>query len=246
MCLLALAWQMDPEWPLVVVANRDERHDRPAATLSCWSDSRIVAGRDLEAGGTWMGLTGDTRWAALTNVREPGLKPGGGPSRGGLVTEFLQSEDSPQAFYQRHAASFKDYAGFNLLLRAGDQLGLLSNRGSPLQILPPGVYGLSNAALNTPWPKVQRLRAQLQAGLPAVRTHWLQWLSDRQTAADAELPDTGVGLEIERLLSAVFIANPVYGTRCSTLVLQGRGEWEIQEQSWTPHGQPGVLIHLRG
>ncbi|MBL8971634.1 MAG: NRDE family protein, partial [Myxococcales bacterium] len=207
MCTLLFAWQVDPARPLIVAANRDEFHARPTAAASTWprdaeaSAPEIVAGRDLQAGGTWLGVTREGRFAALTNVREPFVAPPpGARSRGGLVAEFLRGRAAPGEYLAGLAPDA--YAGFNLVVGDRSSLWYLSNRSGPARALGPGVYGVSNAALDTPWPKVRRGRenlARLVAAGAASPEAVLALLADRAPAPDAELPDTGVGLVMERV-----------------------------------------------
>ncbi len=239
MCTLLLAWQVDPTRPLIVAANRDEFRARPTAAARFWPEApQLLAGRDLQAGGTWLGVTREGRFAALTNVREPGVAPlPGAPSRGRLVVEFLRGTMAPGAYLAGLDAGA--YAGFNLVVGDMDTLWHLSNRSGGPRPLPPGVHGVSNAGLGTPWPKVRRGRERLgelvSAGA-ATPEALLGLLADEVVAGDAELPDTGVGLELERLLSSLFIAGPGYGTCSSTaLVCHSDGRVEFCERT-TPQG----------
>lgn len=219
MCLLVFAWRPDAPERLVLAGNRDEFHDRPAAPAEWW-DEDILGGRDLRAGGTWLAAHRDGRFAVVTNYREA-IDEGRGPrSRGELVSGFLQSGAAPAEFAREVAARGADYAGFNLLLGDPGALVYLSNRGRGPELLKPGVHGLSNHLLDTPWPKLARTRARFatllaeQAGTEAL----LDMLADRAPAPDSELPDTGIAPDRERLLSSAFIVNPFYGTRCSTVI----------------------------
>lgn len=245
MCTLLFAWQVDPARPLIVAANRDEFHARPTAAASTWprdaeADApEIVAGRDLQAGGTWLGVTREGRFAALTNVREPFVAPPpGARSRGGLVAEFLRGRAAPGEYLAGLAPD--TYAGFNLVVGDRSSLWYLSNRSGPARALGPGVYGVSNAALDTPWPKVRRGRenlARLVAAGAASPEAVLALLADRAPAPDAELPDTGVGLVMERVLSPLCVVSPGYGTRSSTaLTIHRDGVVEFRERS---HDAPG-------
>ncbi|MBK7830206.1 NRDE family protein [Nannocystis sp.] len=246
MCTLLLAWQVDPARPLIVAANRDEFYARPSAPAAIWprasaADPEIVAGRDLQAGGTWLGVTRAGRFAALTNVRELGVAtPPGAPSRGQLVADFLRGRDDPASYIA--ALRPERYAGFNLVVGDRDALWYLSNRSGPARALGPGVYGLANAGLDTPWPKVRRGRAALAAQVAAgevTGAALLALLADRTPAPDAELPDTGVGLATERMLSPLLIASSGYGTCSSTaLVIHRDGAVELHERSHNP-ARPG-------
>lgn len=252
MCLIAFAIHASARWPLVIASNRDEFYDRPALPLASWqtdSGQTVISGRDMRAGGTWLGMTQGGRIAMLTNVRE--LPQTGAPkSRGELALRWLEGDMSAEQFMARTDSSA--YGGFNLVV--GDfEAGCwtwLSNRsfaprsgGAPgsrptgdgwqSTRLPPGVYGLSNAALNTPWPKTQALTAALTTALArfdpmngAVALEEALWaaLASRQSAAASDLPDTGLPVALEKALSSVFVEAPArgYGTRCSTLVVVSR------------------------
>ncbi|MHC4829094.1 MAG: NRDE family protein [Planctomycetota bacterium] len=239
MCLILFSWQTHPEYPLVVLANRDEFYDRPAAHADWWEDApSIWAGRDLEAGGTWMGVTREGRFAALTNYREPGKTKPDAPSRGELVADFLRSEASPEAHLPALRASGAACNGFNLLFGVGERLGYHSNRGAESVGLSPGIYGLSNHLLDTPWPKVRRGKEGLADVLRAadgpegILENAFALLSDASVAPDVELPDTGVGLELERLLSPMHIESSLYGTRASTVLIRNRaGRFWLEERS---------------
>ena len=219
MCLLVFAWRPDSAHRLVLAGNRDEFHARPAAAADWWEND-IVGGKDLRAGGTWLAAHRSGRYAVVTNFREP-LEEGRGPrSRGELVTNYLAHEATPEAFARDIAGHAQDYAGFNLLLGDPDTLVYLSNRGRGPEVLEPGVYGLSNHLLDTPWPKLRKTRARFEALLAdgAPSGPLLEMLADREPAVAADLPDTGIGPEWERLLSSPFIVSPHYGTRCSTVL----------------------------
>lgn len=240
MCLIALAWQSHPDYPLIVAANRDEFHARATAPARFWPEApALLAGRDLVAGGTWLGVTRGGRFAALTNFREPhGAR--GERSRGLLVSEYLLGQESPEAYAAAVMARAGHYGGFNLLLADERTLLALSNRGQPPRRLPPGVYALSNHLLDSPWPKVARARQALQAQLAAPTVEGLlALLADDAAAPDEALPDTGVGLALERLLAPPFIRSPLYGTRASTVLLAGRERIRFVEQAFGPAG-PGA------
>lgn len=242
MCLIAVAWQAHADYPLIVLANRDEFYARPAAPARFWEEAPgVLAGRDLSAGGTWLGMTRQGRFAALTNVREPGM-PKGERSRGLLVSTYLLGDTAPQAYATQMAAEGAAYSGFNLLVGDADSLWWVSNRGEGPQRLGPGVHGLSNHLLNTPWPKVELARRGLQAQLPSPDPEALfALLADERRAADADLPQTGVGLDMERLLSAPFIRSSLYGTRSSTVLLAGHARIRFVEQTFVPTA-PGERV----
>lgn len=243
MCLVAFAWNIHPRWRLVLAGNRDEFHARPTAPLAIWPDSAILAGRDLKSGGTWVGLGPQGRVAVITNVRD-GLAPAfAGPSRGALPVDFLHS-DAPALAHARALATVAgDYAPFNLVLADAAGCAYVGNHpAGGAHAVAPGIHGLSNGAFDAPWPKTRRLREALQAWLAAGNddpaTLW-QALADERTAPDVELPDTGVGLDLERRLSPAFIRGRDYGTRASTLILVGHdGQSRIHERRF---GSDGVF-----
>ncbi|HRZ05280.1 MAG TPA: NRDE family protein [Candidatus Competibacteraceae bacterium] len=239
MCLVLMAYRCHPGYELLVAANRDEFHDRPTAPLAFWEDAPdLLAGRDLQEGGTWMGITRTGRFAAITNYRDPCRVKSDAPSRGHLVSGYLQGEQSAGDALERLRATADRYNSFNLLL--GDETGLYyySNRADEPRALPPGFYGLSNHLLDTPWPKLKRGLAMLHRLLERRRDpapdDLLQILTDRTLAPDAELPQTGVPLEWERWLSAIFIDAPGYGTRSSTaLLVDSGGNACMAETTWS-------------
>jgi uncharacterized protein with NRDE domain len=225
MCLIVFAWQVVPGTPLIVAANRDEFYDRPALPAGWWDDHpQVYAGRDLRGGGTWLGITKNGRFAAITSVRAPAEKLADAPSRGELAARFLTGQASPQEYITEIAGNAGRYNGFNLLVGNRAELIWFSNgkkddprNGKPLTA---GVYGLSNDALDSPWPKVVRTKAQFASLLcqGAPQDAFFEMLTDTTRASDCRLPKTGVNLEMERLLSAVLIESPNYGTRTSTVV----------------------------
>jgi uncharacterized protein with NRDE domain len=229
MCLLVLAWQVHPRYRLVVAANRDEFHARPAAALARWAaPDEILAGRDLQAGGAWLGLDRARRFGVVTNFRELQRPKPEAPSRGELIPAYLRGPQPPQQYLNSLAARAADYSGFNLLLADHDSLWYGCNRATAFaRALPPGVYGLSNEFLDTPWPKLTRVRRAFEAWLatPGADVAGLfAMLEDRQRCGDdAQLPNTGLSREWERVLSAPFVLNADYGTRCSSVVLLGEG-----------------------
>ena len=238
MCLIVFAWRPEHPQPLIVAANRDEFYARPSLALAHWEDRPgIYAGRDLKAGGTWLGISSSGRFAALTNIRDLTL-PQGGPSRGELVADFLHGQHTAEQYLHDLRARAADYAGFNLLLGDSRQLWHFNQQRGVARQLPEGVYGLSNADLDSPWPKLLRAKAALAANLAQPQSAaLLDLLQDPLTAADTELPDTGVPLPVERLLSSVFIASPSYGTCASTaLIVQADGVCQLAERRFGPDG----------
>lgn len=242
MCLLVAACDLHPRYRLVLAGNRDEFHARPAAALAWWDDApQLLAGRDLEAGGTWLGVDRRGRVGVVTNFRDLEPPQPGAVSRGTLVTGFLAGCLPAQAYSRAVAARAADYAGFSLLTCDEAGLSYVTNRPEVAVLAPgPGLYGLSNDRLDTPWPKLERARAAVRRALEADRPDpeaLLAGLLDRAPAPDECLPDTGLGLERERLLSAPFIVDPVYGTRCTTLVLLDRdGRMRVEERRYDASG----------
>lgn len=238
MCLIVFAWRPGHALPLVVAANRDEFYARPTQALAAWEDAPgVYAGRDLEAGGTWLGVGPGGRFAALTNIRDPG-QPQGARSRGELVAAFLRGELGVQAYLDEVACRSAQYSGFNLLVGDARQLGYLHARDGAPRLLGEGVYGLSNAGLDTPWPKLLKVREGLREALDDPRPQRLMdLLANDAQAPDADLPKTGVGLATERLLSSAFIASQNYGTRASTvLIVDAQGKRRLLERSFGPFG----------
>lgn len=244
MCLIVLAWQAHPDYPLVVAANRDEFFARPAAPAGFWTDAaNVLAGRDLEAGGTWLGVTRAQHFSALTNYREGSRKLVGTRSRGSLVADFLVAESEPQDYLAALPARRGDYNGYSLFVGDGRRLAYYTNRGPSAdpRWLSPGIYGLSNHLLDTPWPKLAAAKATFAAALAQLpaSASFFHLLADREIVADEELPATGVALEWERLLSAIFVASPDYGTRASTLLTMHRnGLVTLVERSFGPAAIP--------
>jgi uncharacterized protein with NRDE domain len=221
MCLIVFAWKATPEYRLVLAANRDEFHERAARQLHWWPDSPgILAGRDMQAGGTWLAAGRSGRLATVTNYREQQVSREGLRSRGELVSNFVRSADSAMDFSA--AIVGERYAGFSLLTTDGEELCHVSNRGDAATRLAPGIYGLSNASLDTPWPKLVRTREALRRLISTDRvdeSELLRLMSDRTLAADTETQHADLPFELARALTAPFILGPDYGTRCTTIVL---------------------------
>ena len=224
MCIVLLAFKYRPDFKLILAANRDEFYDRPTAPADFWEEApRMLAGRDLRAGGTWLGITRNGRFGVLTNYRDPASLKEDAPSRGALIHEYLRGNDPPLPYLERLALKGHRYNGFNLIIGDHERLCYYSNRLDRPRELEHGIYGLSNHLLDTPWPKVTRAK-DLFAPListPEVPEHGplFRILDDRTPAKDEDLPDTGIGSEWERLLSPIFITSPRYGTRSSTVLL---------------------------
>ena len=242
MCLILIACGAHPDFPLVVAANRDEYYRRPTAQAAYWTDHQhILAGRDLECMGTWLGVTRSGRFAALTNFRDPRERKTDAPSRGHLVSDFLASDLDPPSYLDAIRLGAARYNGFNLLAGDADGVFCYSNRESTVQALSPGVHGLSNHLLDTPWPKLASAKiafAKALTGLPT-QPPFFDLLADREIVPDAHLPETGVPLDWERILSAVFVSSPAYGTRASTLLTMHReGPVTLTERSFGPGATP--------
>lgn len=253
MCLVALAIHAVPGVPVVVVANRDESTARAADPLHRWPEG-VVAGRDVTGGGTWMGAAPDGRWALVTNVRDPeavaAFRSGRRAplSRGALPVGFLTSDASPVDYAADVLAAAGDFDPFNLLVGQADDVWFVSSRESDPRPLAAGVYGLSNATLDTPWPKTVRtrvaLRAALAGGVPP-EDDLLAILDDTRPASDDELPATGLDLDTERLVSAPRIVSPGYGTRVSTVfTLRAGGHASLIERTWRADGSPAGTVRL--
>lgn len=240
MCLIAFAFTPGNDRQLVLAANRDEFHDRPARAMAWWRwPEGPLAGRDELAGGTWLAVARDGRWAAVTNFRDPRADTGA-RSRGDLPVGFFSEGLSPSDYARDVYHDRSAFGPFNLL--AGDRRSLwYCSTWSPPEAVAPGVHALSNGLLDEGWPKSRRVSLALQRLIDrpgAADTRRLfELMDDRQTAADEELPDTGVGLEIERMLSAPFIVSPNYGTRCSTVLELGVIN-RATERRFSPDGQP--------
>jgi uncharacterized protein with NRDE domain len=225
MCLIVFAWQVIPGMPLIVAANRDEFDARPAAPAQGWEDfPQVYAGRDLRGGGTWMGINADGRFAALTNIRGADERRTDVKSRGALVADYLAGSRSPEDYLLQLQTQTNDFNGYNLLFGDRQQLRWFSNRaahdprnGQPIHA---GIYGVSNASLDSPWPKVVRTKAEFASLLCQCASDdaFFEMLTDTRRATDCRLPKTGIPIDLERALSAVCIDTPGYGTRVSTIV----------------------------
>lgn len=252
MCLVLLAHRAHPAYRLILAANRDELHERPTAPLAEWPDAPgVFGGRDLKAGGTWLAISREGRWAAVTNFWDPSSGGFRQYSRGELVADFVTGELSPEEYARRIESIGSDFDGFNLLIGDAEKVIWTFNRTTDpdaARDLEPGIYGLSNHLLDTPWPKVVRGRRALrevveQPELAPDRV--LDLLLDRAIAADHDLPKTGITPELERALSAAFVQTPEYGTRCSSAILVDRdGKILFAERSFGPDGRVTGEVQL--
>jgi uncharacterized protein with NRDE domain len=242
MCLLVFAWQTDPDHPLIFAGNRDERHARAALPACLWKDApQVLGGRDLEAGGTWLGVTLAGRFAVVTNYREGLAPPKEKLSRGALASVFLMGDMGASGYLDSIRRHKDEYGAFSLIVGDRRELHYYSNRGDAGGPITPGIHGLSNHLLDTPWPKVAlsntRLAALLEQQSPTSDALF-KLLSDRAPAPETALPDTGIGRELERRVSAAFVVNPEYGTRCSTAIrLHRDGGLHFAERRFTPAGE---------
>ena len=239
MCLIVIAFQVDANHPLIISANRDEFHARPTQDAGWWSDEpNILGGRDLQAGGTWLAVHRSGRFAAVTNYRDAYPSRIGLRSRGHLVTEFLQSDASPADYLE--SIRGPDYSGFNLFVSDGTSLAYLSNRDGDTRLLSPGVYGLSNATLDTTWEKVERSKIRLQKLLDddAVNeTSLLRLLADRDKGPTNEVRSERLPFAKAHAITAPFIVLAKYGTRCSTVVMADRNNrWSFLERRFDARG----------
>lgn len=226
MCLILFSYKSNPNFKLVIAANRDEFYNRPTSEANFWKDhSNILGGRDLQEGGTWMGVTKSGKLSMLTNYRDLSNLKSKAPTRGKLVSNFLVSNLHPSQYLDSVDQTGHLYNGFNILLGSIDDLWYYSNISGKKYMLGSGVYGLSNALLDTAWPKVMQGKTQLDKiisknnSTELLQRELLKMLSQSTIANDDELPDTGVGIEMERMLSPLFIKSPKYGTRCSTVLI---------------------------
>ena len=248
MCLIAWNWQPHSDLPLLLVANRDEYYARPTLPLQTWKGASIFAGKDLQAGGTWLGLGRGGRLAALTNVRDSRNQRDSAPSRGALVSDFLSSSVSGSAYLQSIVQDSERYNPFNLLVYDGHTLLGFESQGAHIVVMHPGIAAVSNAGFDTPWPKLLMLKTGLQqwveqqASAQAPGSDALfDLLAQDQPAPDTQLPDTGIPVERERALSCAFVRSEDYGTRASSLVMLRRSSARLIERSFDAQGCTGEV-----
>jgi len=244
MCLILLALQQHPSYKLILAANRDEYYDRPSAPPAFWNEAPgLLAGRDLRSGGTWLGITKKGRIAAITNYRDPASTKRNAPSRGWLVRDFLVGSEGSMEYLGKVRQEGRKFNGFNLLVGVKDELYWYSNRSGEIAKLSRGLHGISNRLLDTPWPKVirgtQGISQILDKDVEIPTEILFDLLQDRTQASEEILPDTGVGIEWERILSPVFIVSPTYGTRSSTLILiDKKDQVTFIDRIFNSHRQP--------
>ena len=247
MCLNVLAWKARADLPLVVAANRDEWRERPTDPAHWWPDApQVCAGRDRQAGGTWMGITRDGRFAAITNFRDPSDKRSTAPSRGELVASYLRSNDSPAEFFSRLTPDASRYNGFNLIAGDRESLWCFSSREGEAREVTPGVHGLSNHLLDEPWPKVVHAREAMAAALDEedAEARLMAFMSSTARPRDEDLPRTGVPLDWERRLAPPLITGADYGTRSSTFVcVEASGAWRLAELTRGANGEVLSAVH---
>ena len=242
MCIVAIAWHVIEDIPLCLISNRDEFYHRPTSVLHEWEKSPIVAGQDLESGGTWMGVTQSGRWAVITNFRDGNDKKAYATSRGHLIKNFLESDLAPIRFAKALEKNQCDYAGFNILLGNTDQAVYMSNRGEAPQVLAKGVYVVSNGLMSEHWEKTKNLRKRFtQEFLPMLQLSSISeadldyavWdiLEDERKVIPDLLPNTGIQKDMEELLSSIFIQSPNYGTRCSNFLMLKNKTWLWKEKT---------------
>lgn len=223
MCLTVFAFKTNKKYPLIFASNRDEFYDRPAEPATFWYDHPdLLAGRDLKAGGTWLGMTTSHRFAAITNYRDMDNIKDNAPSRGDIVSDYLTSDKSAPDFIEDLRKSAKRYNGFNLIAGTTSELWYYSNVKDQIEKIKPGIHALSNAFLDTSWPKTEKARERfsqiLKKDEEISRSKFFDLLQDQEIFPDHKLPSTGLSPEMERLVSSIFITSESYGTRCSTVI----------------------------
>ncbi|MDR7017421.1 NRDE family protein [Acinetobacter sp. 3657] len=252
MCIVAFAWQVLEELPLCLISNRDEFYHRPSVALHAWENSSIVAGQDLQSGGTWMGVTASGRWAIVTNFRNGREQQQYQTSRGHLIQDFLESDLAPIRFAQMLEQRQQEYAGFNLFVGDKQQAVYMSNRGEAPQVLAKGVYVVSNGLMSEDWKKTMHLRKRFtQEFLPMLQQpkisesdlEYAIWdiLEDERKVIPELLPDTGISKEMEALLSSTFIQSPIYGTRCSNFLRMTPTQWQWLEKAQQGEQQGNIV-----
>jgi len=247
MCIVTFRWSPESDEPLLLAANRDEFYERPTERMHWWPGDAVLAGRDLRSGGAWLGITRHGRFAMITNIRNPALRKQSAPSRGELVRQFLEGAQSAEGFITATAATASNYEGFNLLCGdlSGTQRSLwfANSQEGTAHAVGPGIHGLSNASLDTPWPKLLRMKQGFRHALAerdlTQRCERLQRLLHNATPTpEAQLPNTGVPFEVERMLGSIFIRSGHYGTRASTVLSVHDDLVTIRETGFGVNGEP--------
>lgn len=243
MCILAIAYNVHPQFPLILITNRDEFYNRPTLPIHSWQKEghpEIIAGKDLEAGGTWLGMHQNGNLGILTNYRDLKNIKLNAPSRGHIITEYLLSGQTAFEYLQQLKTNAQNYNGFNLILSDNESLYHYSNHTNEITRMEPGIYGLSNAVLDTPWPKLVKLKTDFTKAIEQNNlqpAHLFQILKNQEKADDSALPQTGLDYQMEKAVSSIFIQTPNYGTRCSTLLfIQKDKSFKITERLYDQNG----------
>lgn len=251
MCLIAFAYKVLPGYPLILLANRDEFYQRSTRRAQFWTEEgypKILAGKDLEGGGTWMGITKKGKWAALTNYRDLSNRKTNPPSRGNIVLDFLKSDESASNYLNALQEKATEFNGFNLLLGTGDGVWHYNNVANAITSVPPGIHGLSNAFLDTPWPKLQIAKRKLGHAIHTSKIDsdtLFAILADDKEANEKELPQTGLPQEWEKAVSSIFIKTEQYGTRCSTLLfIKEDGQVNFKERIFSFPDKPDMQTYV--
>jgi len=240
MCLILFAYKQHPTYKLIIAANRDEFYERPTASLDWWEEyPNMLAGRDLKRGGAWFGISKEGKFAAVSNYREFPRTKKYTSSRGSLVKNYLVNDTTAKDYIELLRSESSQYEGFNLLFGNQEEIHYYSNKGAESANLDVGIYGLSNHLLNTPWPKVEKgkqmLKEAIENNAEISANSLINILNDTLIASDDELPDTGIGIEYERVLSPIFIKTEIYGTRSSSILLiDYDGHVTFKEYSFIP------------
>ncbi|MEX0845681.1 MAG: NRDE family protein [Balneolaceae bacterium] len=241
MCLITFSYKTHPKYNLILAGNRDEFYERPTRKAHFWTDDdhpNILAGKDLQAGGTWLGVHKDGRWGAVTNYRDPTIQKENPPSRGELVMDYLKSSMFAMDYLQELTTKAGEYNGFNLLLWDAKGFYHYSNQNKKVTLIPDGIHGISNALLDTPWPKLTNAKKRLQTITKKEdfkKERLFKLLSDQTQAPEEELPVTGIPKDLEKAVSSIFIKTENYGTRCSTvLLIDKEGNIDFTERLFQP------------
>lgn len=251
MCILAVAYNVHPQFPLILITNRDEFYHRPTLPIHSWQEEgqpEIIAGKDLEAGGTWLGMHQNGNLGILTNYRDLKNIQINAPSRGHIITEYLLSNETALQYLQKLKTKAGEYNGFNIILSDSKGLYHFSNHSKEITQLKPGIYGLSNALLDTPWPKLVKLKSDFTQSIAQNNlqpAHLFQILKNQEKAAEEELPQTGLDDQMEKAVSSIFIQTSNYGTRCSTLIFKRKDySFEMIERQYDNKGNNLKDIHF--